>query len=62
MKRHDEMAEKIITTEGLTFALASASGKKGDLEKARAFLKKAIVSALDSEFNRGCDAAMSGDV
>jgi hypothetical protein len=62
MKRHEEIAEKIITTEGLMFALASAGGKEGDLRKARGYLKLAIVKALESEWQSGINVVMSGDI
>lgn len=44
---HVERAEGIIRLYGLTFALAVAIGKEGEIKKARALLKDAIVRALD---------------
>jgi hypothetical protein len=61
MKRHEQLAEKIITAGGLVFALASSVGKEGDLREARRLLKDAIVRALEDEFNHGCKVAMNGD-
>lgn len=48
-RRHDEIAERIITREGLTFALAAGAGKEGDLRTARRYLKDAICRALEAE-------------
>lgn len=53
--RHDKLAERIIASEGLTFALAVSVGKEGDLRKAREYLKKAICRALADEFARGAE-------
>ena len=61
MKRHDEAAERIIKNEGLAFALASKVGKEGDLREARGLLKTAIIKALESEWDRGSSASLSGD-
>jgi hypothetical protein len=40
----DGCVERIIKTEGLTFALASSVGKEEDLREARAMLKAALVA------------------
>jgi hypothetical protein len=42
----DEKAERIIKSEGLTFALAFRVGTDDDMREARAMLKAAIVKAL----------------
>ena len=62
MDRREEVAERIIKSEGLAFALASSVGKEGDIREARTYLKKAIVGALATEFERGIGAAMRGDL
>jgi hypothetical protein len=49
---HYETAEGIVTMQGLTFALAAAVGKEGDLEIAREAMKAAIANALAAEFER----------
>lgn len=43
---NDEIAERIIRNEGVTFALACVAGDPHDLLSARNFLKEAIASAL----------------
>ena len=43
-----DIAEGIVTTEGLTFALAVSVGKGNDLRTARGMLKEAIARALAS--------------
>jgi hypothetical protein len=50
---HYAAAELIVTTQGLTFALAVAAGKEGDLRTAREMLKVAIANAIAAEFERG---------
>lgn len=59
---HNATAERIITMQGLTFALASLAGKPGDLEIAREALKQAIANALAAEFERVHAATMAGDI
>lgn len=54
-QRHDDIAERIITTEGLAFSLASLAGTGGDLREARGYLKDAICRALASEFAQGSE-------
>lgn len=51
-RAHNELAEGIINTEGLIFALAIKNGKEEDMRKARQYLKAAIVRALDEAANR----------
>lgn len=53
MKRHDDIAERIIKLEGLAFALACLTQK--ELDTARAMLKERISRELESEFNRGAE-------
>lgn len=62
MKRHEETAERIITTEGLAFALASNLASPDGLREARGYLRAAIVKALEDEFARGQRVAMAGDL
>lgn len=59
-RRQDDAAEKIIKSSGLTFALAVATGKVGDLAAARSLLKAEIVCALSAEFERGQRDASGG--
>jgi hypothetical protein len=47
--RHLDIAERIVKTEGLTFALAVSNGGQADLRVAREMLKAAIVRALARE-------------
>lgn len=54
-QRHDDIAERIIMTEGLAFSLASFAGNGGDLREARGYLKEAICRALASEFAQGSE-------
>lgn len=54
-QRHDDIAERIITTEGLTFSLAAFAGNGNDLREARRYLKEAICRALASEFAQGSE-------
>ncbi len=49
MKTHDQIAEAIIKTEGLMFALAVAGGREGSISEARQYLKAAIMRALAAE-------------
>lgn len=53
MRRHDEIAESIITMQGLNFALASVIKDADALREARHDLKEAIRLALAAEFSRG---------
>jgi len=46
----EDVAEHIIATAGLAFALAAGGGKEKDLRKTRELLKQAIVKALATEF------------
>ncbi len=46
MSEFEATAERIIRSEGLTFALAAVANMDGDLREARDLLKQAIVKAL----------------
>lgn len=59
---HYATAEKIITTQGLAFALAVSVGKEGDLRTAREMLKGAIAHALAAEFERVHAATKAGTI
>lgn len=60
--KHEDAAEKIITTEGLAFSLASLDGKHDDLRKARQYLKTAIMRELTVAYESGfADAQKRGD-
>jgi hypothetical protein len=56
---HDDVAEHIIKSEGLAFALGAAMGAthEDEFRQARAYLKKAIVDALQEAFDLGFRAA-----
>ena len=49
---HYKVAKRIIQSQGLTFSLASISGKRGDLEIACDALEQAIANALAAESER----------
>lgn len=55
LEQHEKIAERIIKSEGLAFALASSVGRGDDLRQARGFLRDAIVMALGTEFSRGAE-------
>ena len=53
--RHEKIAERIVTTDGLAFALATKFGNAEDLREARELLKTAICNALADELLHGAE-------
>ena len=51
--KNDAVAESVIRCEGLTFALASSTGREGDLREARKLLKERVVGELQKAEARG---------